>query len=188
MPDDIARYEEMFSTEELVARAELFGLSTGGSKRDLIGRILTANVSFWGSREQERLLNIERASRIYTPEEAQAACSRAALPAGGTLGELCTRLVDAELFPQDALVEIMRRASTVQPGGGLVCRMCHLPATRLTSETCDSCFHKWAVKTKKSYMASQGFTKPKKEQRRRIQEMFLQQRGLNLPKGGKLWK
>ena len=185
MPDDIARYEEMFSTEELVARAELFGLSTGGSKRDVIKRILEAHVTLWGSKEQERLLNIERCSKLYSLEEAQELCRKAALPTDGTPMDLCRRLVDAELFPQDAYVEIMRKDSVVQTGEGLICRICQMPTTRLTSDTCDKCFHKWAVKTKLSHMAAKGDIKQKTLRDKRILEgrLLAGQRGVSLGKG-----
>lgn len=60
------------------------------------------------------------------------------------------------ITPEDALVEEMRRDSVVQTGEGLVCRICHLPATRLTSDTCDKCFRKWAMKTRLSYLRAKG--------------------------------
>lgn len=184
MADDIARYEDI-SLEDLVARAEMFSLSVGGTKQDIIRRILKEHVTLWGTKEQERLLNIERCSKLYSLEEAQAACQRAALPTDGSLMDLCRRLVDAEVFPQDAYVEFMRKDSTVQTGEGLVCRICHLPATRLTTETCDKCFHKWAVKTKLSHMTAKGDISQKKLRDKRILEgRFLAgQKGIALGKG-----
>lgn len=185
MQDEIARFENIYTLAELVARAELFGLSTGGSKRDIIRRILDAHVTMWGTPEQERLLNIERCSKLYTLEEAKKLCGMAALPTDGSLMDLCRRLVDAEVFPQDAYVETMRKDSVMQTGEGLVCRICHLSATRLTSETCDKCFHKWAVKTKFSYSRAKGNISEKQLRDKRMLEgsLFAGQKGISLGKG-----
>ena len=55
----------------------------------------------------------------------------------------------AEHLSDEELIAELRGQSNIEHGTDLECLVCHNKVDQLTSDTCEACFRKWALSTKK---------------------------------------
>ena len=59
------------------------------------------------------------------------------------------RRVPLEEITTEEHIEAIRQQSYIEHGDGLKCMVCHDKFDQLVSGTCEACFRKWALSTKK---------------------------------------